>query len=92
MSIERFKGFSKDAMIPVSFAMLMALVIGVWTLAGRIHQWEAKLERFEYRLGWRWSYLMEKASWDEAARLNPDLKKPDVSKIRLEWMEIDAAR
>jgi len=86
---ERIKKISKDSVVHVSIgalmALLVALVTGVWNLKGVIGDWERRLEGIESRIGSRWSYYMEKESWNEFARENPNLKVPNVKSIREDY-------
>lgn len=84
MSAKRLFEITKDATIPISVGLLIALVLGVWALAYRVFSWEQRLDAFEQNLGVVWSYPMEKQTWREVERLNPGFKIPDVVMIREE--------
>jgi hypothetical protein len=86
---ERIKELSKDSIVPLSLGLLILLLsttsVGVWNLAKRVVEWETKLQGFESKLGNRWSYYMERESWAEFKKKNPDLNIPDVKEIREEY-------
>lgn len=84
MSAKRLFEITKDATIPISVGLLIALVLGVWALAYRVAQWEQALEHFEHHLGIAWSVHMEKQVWREAEHLNPGFKTPNVVMIQEE--------
>jgi hypothetical protein len=89
---ERIKELSKDSIVPLSLGLLILLLstttIGVWNLAQRVVKWETKLQGFEAKLGNRWSYYMERESWSEFRRINPDIHVPNVKEIRQEYSGI----
>ena len=90
MSYSKIKALSKDSVIPLSLGLFISLVIGVWALAFRVSDWERRLDSFEFQLGYRWTYLMERDSWAEFSRLNQDAHIPNVKKIRDEILEASA--
>lgn len=54
----------------------------LFTLGARVASWESKLHEFDQKLSDRWTYSMERESWFEMKRLNPQLVIPDTSNIR----------
>jgi hypothetical protein len=70
--------------------LLCLLIGGVWMLALRVSDWERRLDSFEYKLGYRWSYLMERDAWQFVKSNNPDFKIPDVKSIRAEMLDMGA--
>lgn len=83
---EKIKQFSKDSVVPISVGLLIMVIAGlaggVWTLAAEIQKWEFRLGEIERKIGSRWSYYMERKSWDEFQRDNPGVKIPDIKEIR----------
>lgn len=77
--MSRFIAITKDLQIPINFGILITLVGGVFALAMRISSWEQKLDAATQN---RWTYTMEKESWHEFARANPDVKAPNVQVIK----------
>lgn len=84
---QRFVSLSKDQIIPISLGLLIALITGIVMLAFRVASWEAQLSTFEHRLGYRWSFPMEREAQREAERINPGYKAPDITRIRQEFIE-----
>lgn len=77
--MSRIFAFTKDFQFQINLGLLLALVSGVFALAMRISQWERKLDEATTN---RWTYTMEKESWHEFARSNPDLKIPNIISIK----------
>jgi hypothetical protein len=83
---QRLIQLTKDATIPISIGLLAAMVLGVWTLAVRVTQWENKLDRIEHAISDRWTYGMAREAWGDLRAMNPDLKTPDITRIRNEHL------
>jgi hypothetical protein len=85
MSAQKFFQLSKDATVPISVGLLIALIIGVYTLAVRIERWESTLIRLSRDA---WSESMEIDAWIQFREKNfmkfPDLVGPDIRSIRRE--------
>jgi len=79
---ERLIQLSKDTVIPISLGLFLALVVGVWTLAYRVKEWELRLDNLEVAVGGRWSYHMEREAWSQFRLANPDVTIPDIEVIR----------
>ena len=82
MTAEKLVALTKDTAIPISFALLIALIAGIWALAYRVHSWENRLKDIETGIQLGWSYHMEREAWKDFQRMNPTLKIPDVISIR----------
>jgi len=85
---EKWTQITKDTAIPISLGLFLALVAGVWALAFRVKEWEDRLSALEQAVGGRWSYHMDRESWQEFKRLNPHLEinLPNTEKIRTLYM------
>lgn len=81
---EKLAKLTKDTAIPISLGLFILMVGGVWTLAVMVAKWETRLTSLENAVGGRWSFHMDRESWSEFKRLNPQLEVelPDVEKIR----------
>jgi hypothetical protein len=77
--MSRIVTWTKETAIPISLGLLFMLVAGVFALAMRIAGWERKLDE---AVSNRWTYSMEKDSWHEFARSNPDIKVPNIQAIK----------
>ena len=75
MSTKQLFQISRDTVIPIPIWLIVPAIAGVFFLAIRINQWEAKLNGV-------WSYQMERETWNEFSRLNPDLRVPSATEIR----------
>ena len=87
---EKLVKITKDTALPISLGLFVALVAGVWTLAFRVADWEKRLSNVENAIGGRWSFHMDRESWAEFQRINPEVKLniPDVEKIRNLYLPI----
>jgi len=85
---EKWSQITKDTAIPISLGLFLALVAGVWALAFRVAEWEERLSAVEKAVGTRWTFHMDRESWQEFKRLNPDLQIviPDVERIKTIYM------
>lgn len=82
MSIDKLKAFSKDTVVPISLSLMLALVVGVWTLAVKMTSWETRLTSIEQSLQSRWTFYMALDAWREYKANNPEAIIPDLISIR----------
>lgn len=82
MSTARALAITKDLTIPISLGLLGFLVLGVWALAIQVGKWESRLDAFDRNQREAWTYRMERDSWTEAHKLNPNIVIPNISEIR----------
>lgn len=80
MSTKQLIQISRDTAIPVPLWLIIPTIAGIFFLAVRISQWEARLNSV-------WSYQMERESWSEYSRANPDAKIPNIAQIRVNQLD-----
>lgn len=79
---DRVQQITNNTIVPLSFGLLLALVIGVWNLAEKVSEFSNRLAHLEKSVSYRWTFLMEMESWNQVRMNNPDIIIPDVEKIR----------
>ena len=87
---EKLVKITKDTALPISLGLFLCMIAGIWTLAFAVKGWENRLTQVEEAVGGRWSFHMDRESWAEFQRINPDLnlRIPDVEKIRNLYLPI----
>ena len=82
---------NKNTVLPISLGLVMALIIGVWVLAVQVSKFTTRMETLEKAVkdgtSFRWTFLMERETWETFGRDNPDIKLPDIKEIRKIYQE-----
>ena len=79
MSGDKLREIGKTTVLPIQLGLLLGLLLGVWALAFRVHSWEVRLAAMERSIGYRWTWRMEEAAWEEFSLTG---QAPNVEKIR----------